>query len=83
MEVKEETSMSTDSRVVTMNLGGGQDEVGVTPDLSGQVHHLPCCIKFDGPSQVSHYFKPKPTGTFLLIDFISVSYCFISVFIAC
>lgn len=49
---------------VTMNLGVEEDEV--TPDLSGQVHHLPCCIKFDGPSQVSHYFKPKPTGNSFL-----------------
>lgn len=31
-------------------------------DLSGHVHLLPCCIKHDGPTQVSHYFKPKPTG---------------------
>jgi len=31
-------------------------------DLSGRVHLLPCCIKHDGPTEVSHYFKPKPTG---------------------
>ncbi|KAJ4981427.1 hypothetical protein NE237_032264 [Protea cynaroides] len=31
-------------------------------DLTGQIHHLPCCIKHDGPSSVSHYFKPKKTG---------------------
>lgn len=31
-------------------------------DLTGQVHQLPCCIKYDGPSPVSHYFKPKSTG---------------------
>lgn len=31
-------------------------------DLKGQVHQLPCCIKYDGPSSVSHYFKPKSTG---------------------
>ncbi|XP_050920886.1 uncharacterized protein C12B10.15c [Lathyrus oleraceus] len=30
--------------------------------LSGRVHLLPCCIKHDGPTEVSHYFKPKPTG---------------------
>ncbi|XP_077210680.1 uncharacterized protein LOC143846145 [Tasmannia lanceolata] len=32
------------------------------PDLTGQIHQLPCCIKHDGPSDVSHYFKPKKTG---------------------
>ncbi|XP_047332879.1 uncharacterized protein C12B10.15c [Impatiens glandulifera] len=31
-------------------------------DLTGEVHHLPCCIKYNGPSSVSQYFKPKPTG---------------------
>ncbi|XP_059461975.1 uncharacterized protein LOC132190966, partial [Corylus avellana] len=31
-------------------------------DLDGKVHQLPCSIKYDGPSSVSHYFKPKPTG---------------------
>ncbi|GFQ04828.1 ribonuclease h2 subunit c [Phtheirospermum japonicum] len=31
-------------------------------DLTGQVHQLPCCIKHDGPTPVSHYFKPKTTG---------------------
>ncbi|KAK6150211.1 hypothetical protein DH2020_017736 [Rehmannia glutinosa] len=31
-------------------------------DLTGKVHQLPCCIKYDGPTSVSHYFKPKPTG---------------------
>ncbi|XP_059644021.1 uncharacterized protein C12B10.15c [Cornus florida] len=33
-----------------------------TVDLTGQIHQLPCCIKYDGPSSVSDYFKPKPTG---------------------
>ncbi|XP_065852082.1 uncharacterized protein [Euphorbia lathyris] len=32
------------------------------PILTDQLHRLPCCIKFDGPSAVSQYFKPKPTG---------------------
>ncbi|CAK9187154.1 unnamed protein product [Ilex paraguariensis] len=31
-------------------------------DLTGKVHQLPCCIKYDGPCSVSDYFKPKPTG---------------------
>ncbi|GAV64362.1 RNase_H2_suC domain-containing protein/PP2 domain-containing protein [Cephalotus follicularis] len=30
-------------------------------NLTGGVHHLPCRIKYDGPSSVSHYFNPKPT----------------------
>ncbi|KAA8535411.1 hypothetical protein F0562_030414 [Nyssa sinensis] len=33
-----------------------------TVDLTGQIHQLPCCIKYDGPCSVSHYFKPKSTG---------------------
>ncbi|GLT63054.1 hypothetical protein SLA2020_356470 [Shorea laevis] len=37
---------------------GGADLV----DLGGKVHQLPCAIKYDGPSSVSQYFKPKPTG---------------------
>ncbi|CAK7336973.1 unnamed protein product [Dovyalis caffra] len=32
------------------------------PNLTGRVHLLPCCIKYDGPSAVAHYFKAKPTG---------------------
>lgn len=37
----------------------GKDSV---VNLSGQVHQLPCCIKYDGPCAVSDYFRPKPTG---------------------
>ncbi|KAL4340180.1 hypothetical protein GQ457_08G025120 [Hibiscus cannabinus] len=33
-----------------------------TINLSGQIHHLPCCIKFNGPCSVSQYFKPKLKG---------------------
>ena len=32
------------------------------PNLTGNIHHLPCCNKYDAPCAVSHYFKPKPTG---------------------
>ncbi|XP_057983661.1 uncharacterized protein LOC131168339 [Malania oleifera] len=35
---------------------------GSVVDLDGQIHQLPCGIKYDGPSSVSHYFKPKHTG---------------------
>ncbi|KAI3894816.1 hypothetical protein MKW92_018623 [Papaver armeniacum] len=31
-------------------------------DLTGHVHQLPCCIKHDGPSSVSQYFKPIKSG---------------------
>uniref|UniRef100_A0A7N0T3M1 Uncharacterized protein n=1 Tax=Kalanchoe fedtschenkoi TaxID=63787 RepID=A0A7N0T3M1_KALFE len=55
MEDRVMTSSSNRSGSL-MNLGG---EVA---DLTGEVHHLPCCIKFSGPSDISHYFKPKPTG---------------------
>ncbi|CAA7029453.1 unnamed protein product [Microthlaspi erraticum] len=41
----------------TIDLRAAADENSV-PDISSQVHQLPCCIRFDGPSQVSHYFKP-------------------------
>lgn len=34
-------------------------------DLSGGVHLLPCTIKHDGPCAVSHYFKPRATGSYL------------------
>ncbi|RQO98622.2 hypothetical protein POPTR_012G120220v4 [Populus trichocarpa] len=43
----------------TINQKKSETEV---PNLTGKVHLLPCCIKYDGPSAVSHYFKPKPTG---------------------
>ncbi|KAG6398154.1 hypothetical protein SASPL_139609 [Salvia splendens] len=35
---------------------------GAAADLTGKVHQLPCCIKHDGPTPVSHYIKPKPTA---------------------
>ncbi|GAB2280875.1 hypothetical protein Dimus_015498 [Dionaea muscipula] len=34
---------------------------GEAIDLTGHVHHLPCCVKFTGATSVSHYFKPKTT----------------------
>ncbi|KAI8029699.1 hypothetical protein LOK49_LG01G01223 [Camellia lanceoleosa] len=37
-------------------------------DLTGQVHQLPCCVKYDGSCSVAHYFKPKPTGTSLSLS---------------
>ncbi|CAN6683996.1 unnamed protein product [Malus baccata var. baccata] len=42
--------------------GESQEDEERVVDLSGQVHLLPCSIKFNGPSNVSQYFKPKPTG---------------------
>ncbi|KAF3450039.1 hypothetical protein FNV43_RR06118 [Rhamnella rubrinervis] len=46
---------------IILNGGGdlGSQEVA---DLNGQVHLLPCVIKYDGPCSVSDYFKPKSTG---------------------
>ncbi|WCJ28480.1 hypothetical protein M5689_010177 [Euphorbia peplus] len=32
------------------------------PILTDHLHRLPCCIKFNGPTDVSQYFKPKSTG---------------------
>ncbi|KAJ0770586.1 putative ribonuclease H2, subunit C [Helianthus annuus] len=43
-----------------IDLGGVNSSSAV--DLTDQIHQLPCCIKFNGPSPVSHYFKPKSTG---------------------
>lgn len=46
-------------------------------DLTGRVHLLPCCVKHDGPTDVSHYFKPKPSGTTLSLPrFILTSFAF-------
>ncbi|KAG5619510.1 hypothetical protein H5410_004728 [Solanum commersonii] len=39
-------------------------------ELTGKVHQLPCCIKFNGPSDVSQYFKPKSTD--VVVDGLSV-----------
>lgn len=51
---------------------GGADLV----DLGGKVHQLPCAIKYDGPSSVSQYFKPKPTGKLHQLSF-SLLLCFL------
>ncbi|KAL6201652.1 hypothetical protein ACLB2K_025364 [Fragaria x ananassa] len=45
---------------INLRRNGEEEEEAV--DLSGKVHLLPCCIKFNGPCDVSDYFKPKPTG---------------------
>ncbi|CAN6545813.1 unnamed protein product [Malus baccata var. baccata] len=42
--------------------GESQEDEERVADLSGQVHLLPCSIKFNDPSNVSQYFKSKPTG---------------------
>lgn len=46
-------------------------------DLTGHIHQLPCCIKYNGPSSVSHYFKPKHSGE-LSSPFLSLSFTFVS-----
>ncbi|KAJ4891968.1 hypothetical protein Rs2_31716 [Raphanus sativus] len=43
----------------TIDLSAAASDETSIADLSGQVHQVPCCIRFDGPSQVSNYFKPK------------------------
>lgn len=45
----------------TIDLRAAADENSIA-DLSSQVHQIPCCIRFDGPAEVSHYFKPKSSG---------------------
>ncbi|CAH9140013.1 unnamed protein product [Cuscuta epithymum] len=44
---------------VTVDLSGN---LCSAVDLTGRVHQLPCCIKYNGSSEVSNYFRPKPTG---------------------
>ncbi|CAH9141256.1 unnamed protein product [Cuscuta epithymum] len=39
-------------------------------DLTSRVHQLPCCIKYNGSSEVSNYFRPKPTE--VVFDGLSV-----------
>ncbi|CAH9140012.1 unnamed protein product [Cuscuta epithymum] len=43
---------------VTVDLSGN---LCSAVDLTGRVHQLPCCIKYNGSSEVSNYFRPKPT----------------------
>lgn len=58
MDGKDEGS-SQSAAPVTVDLRRGR---AAEADLTGKVHQLPCCIKHDGPTPVSHYFKPKHTG---------------------
>ncbi|CAL1402387.1 unnamed protein product [Linum trigynum] len=44
-----------------ISLNKNQGTKSGVPDLTGEVHQLPCCIKYDGPSEVYDYFKPKST----------------------
>ncbi|KAL3616738.1 hypothetical protein CASFOL_039132 [Castilleja foliolosa] len=52
-----ESSLSASANTVNLSR-----DKATAADLTGQVHQLPCCIKHDGPTPVSHYFKPRPTG---------------------
>ncbi|KAJ6339380.1 hypothetical protein OIU77_007361 [Salix suchowensis] len=55
--------MGLDANSKAGTIGAINQKISETvPNLTGKVHLLPCCIKYDGPSAVSHYFKPKPTG---------------------
>ncbi|XP_031269886.1 ribonuclease H2 subunit C [Pistacia vera] len=51
-----------DSSLGFINLRPNNGDESSAVNLSGQVHQLPCCIKYDGPCPVSHYFRPKSTG---------------------
>ncbi|KAL2901200.1 Ribonuclease H2 subunit C [Bienertia sinuspersici] len=46
----------------TINLCPPSHQQTKTVDLTDHVHQLPCCIKSNAPSDVSHYFKPKSSG---------------------
>ncbi|KAF3774294.1 Ribonuclease H2 subunit C [Nymphaea thermarum] len=58
------------SRCSRDGVTGTIDLSGPTADLTGRLHHLPCCIKQTGPCSVSDYFKPKPAG--VVIDGVVV-----------
>lgn len=47
------------------------------PNLTGQIHHLPCCIKHEGPCAVSQYFKPKPSGLSLSLSLCKFTFLFL------
>ncbi|XVE51681.1 hypothetical protein DITRI_Ditri02bG0061100 [Diplodiscus trichospermus] len=51
-----------EERGTTGSINLGQKDKEEKVNLSGQMHHLPCCIKFNGPCSVSQYFKPKTEG---------------------
>ncbi|KAE8037893.1 hypothetical protein FH972_010446 [Carpinus fangiana] len=51
--------MHEESTTIDLRQSGGDADL---VDLGDKVHQLPCSINNDGPSSVSHYFKPKPTG---------------------
>lgn len=57
----------------TIDLRAAADENSIA-DLSSQVHQLPCCIRFDGPAEVSHYFKPKSIGKSKIIMHIVIMF---------
>ncbi|KAL8541661.1 hypothetical protein ACS0TY_002794 [Phlomoides rotata] len=59
MDGKHEGS-SLSAPPISINLSS--DKAAEAVGLTGKGHQLPCCIKYDGPTPVSHYFKPKPTG---------------------
>lgn len=63
----------------TIDFGAAASGETSIADLSGQVHQVPCCIRFDGPAQVSNYFKPKSSGNrrniFCVILYSVVTLC--------
>ena len=44
---------------LNLNVKEDEEEGLKIEDLSGKVHQLPCSVKYDGPSSISQYFKPK------------------------
>ncbi|XP_074264648.1 uncharacterized protein LOC141587118 [Silene latifolia] len=58
----------------SINLSPVKQDNDSVIDLSSHVHHLPCCIKFTGPTHVSHYFKPKSTD--MQVDGLQVQEAF-------
>lgn len=61
---KMEMEMEILETEINLSVKEEEEEEGLKiEDVSGKVHQLPCSIKYNGPSSVSHYFKPKPTPT--------------------
>ncbi|KAF5742355.1 hypothetical protein HS088_TW09G00400 [Tripterygium wilfordii] len=65
--------MMEDGETINLN---PKEEKSVA-NLTGQVHQLPCCIKYDGPCCVSDYFKPKSTGSFPMFKSLSIFIFFV------
>ncbi|MCL7043699.1 hypothetical protein MKW94_003628 [Papaver nudicaule] len=61
MEIENNEEAKYGGVIGTIHIPSSSSESSVV-DLTGHIHQLPCCIKHDGPSSVSQYFKPNKSG---------------------